>query len=259
MTPISKRFEIVPLTKSGKNGQLYFRRDETIKQLTELQTSPDGVIEKRILVEREDQPDSLKSETLVFLLRTFEPIDPALAEDIFVMIALRARNIVLPFRSRFNDPADFEDFVGDLNVELMKRLRRVDSNIADYAQVSFGPWVIYLANNLWRKFESANKVVDESDSTDADPDDTENWAPRIQLASSDIGPEIRILIDEALGQMSGKKKDAWLLKVKYGWKISSKDEKEPTIAAYFNVSERTIRNWLDDVEETLRIWRGEGR
>lgn len=255
MTANIRRFEIEPLTKKNSDGETHFRRDITLEQLKALQTAPDGVIERRIGVEQEDEPESLKSEALVFLFRTYKTVDPVLAENIFVTLSLRVRRIAHGFRKTLNDIYDFDDFCADLNIQVLTRIGDVDSEDADFAQASFGQWVKGLALNLTAAQRRGRKKAGISVEIDRPVEEEGDRSPSVFLVDKSISPENMFLLKEALATLSDKHRDAWLLKNLHGWKTGSNDKNEPTIASYFGVSDRTIRNWIDEADKVFLRWR----
>lgn len=257
MAPNNKRFSIDPLSRYTKEGVLYFRRELTIRQLEELQTAPDGVIERRVLVEQEEMPDSLKSETLAFLYRLYREADTELSGHIFVTLTLRIEPILQQFREDFLISADFDDFIWDVNIEVLERLGDLGTNVADYAQVSFGQWVMYLAKNIKKKYDNSRRMERYAEIVDT-PSDSDDGNDRTKYHDPvDTAPrhDLKLLADEAIKLLKEPKRTAWYMKNVCGMKIHSKDDSEETISKRFGVSEKTIRNWLDSAEETLKEWK----
>lgn len=257
MTPVHFAFEITPLTHKGRDRRAYVRREEVSRQLEELSISPEEVLLKRIKIEQEEDKESIKSESLVFLYRQY--MTTALADDIFITLSLRIRRLVNQFRGRFvNSEVDFEDFLQSMNFSVLEKIAD-ESDAGDYAQVSFGPFVLGLAQNLLRKQYRENKLIKATDSLDESIDGTDEAPKRINLVSSDLSAENRLLIYEAINSVSEPYRTAWLLYHLDGYQIESKDADETTIAKLLGVTGRTVRNRLTEAQKQIEVWKGGSR
>lgn len=254
MTPVHFGFEITPLTHTTRDGKVYIRREEVTRQLEELSISAEEVLARRIRVEQEEDRDSVKSEALVFLYRHFMGTD--VARVIYDVLALRIRRMVLQFRGRFVQPdVDFEDFLQSMHIAVIEKI--VDpSDAGDYAQVSFGDFVVSHAGNFLKKLERQNKLVKKTDSIEDTVDGTEDAPPRINLSSNALSPEMRLLIEEAINSISETNRKAWVLYHVHGYQIESKDPAETTVATLLGVTGRTVRNRLKESQKQLEVWKG---
>lgn len=254
MTPVHVAFEITPLTHTTRDGNVYERRKEVILQLEELSISTEEVLARRIRVEREDEQDSIKSEALVFLYRTYLGTD--LSNTIYDVLALRIRMMVLQFRGRFAQPeVDFEDFLQSMHFAVLEKITD-PSDAGDYAQVSFGDFVVSLAGNFLKKAETQNKRKKITDSIEETIDGSEDAPSRITIVAKGVSPDKRLLLEEAINSMSEINQKAWLLYHVEGYQIESKNPAETTIATLLGVTGRTVRNRLNEAQKQLENWKG---
>lgn len=254
MTPVHFAFEITPLTHKRRDQRVYFRREEVTLQLEELSKTPEEVLARRIRIEQEDENESIKSESLVFLYRHYMYTE--LAGDIFTTLSLRIRRLVFQFRVRFAQPeVDFDDFLQSMNEEVLGKISD-PSDAGDYAQVSFGPFVLGIAGNVLRKLERENKIKRVTDSLEESFDGTDEAPPKINPVASDLSADKRLLIAEAINSMEEPHRTAWLLHHKEGYQIESNDPGETTVATLIGVTGRTVRNRLKEAERQLQAWKG---
>jgi DNA-directed RNA polymerase specialized sigma24 family protein len=277
MIPIFIDSGIPPLTKEGKNGKVYFRRELVSRQIESLREMPESELLSRVIVRQEEESGSLKSETLVFLIRAlrrnfpgaiFEHLDNAIAET----LAERIARIVGPLKPHFEEDPNKEDSFGDFRMGVVAtfflKVCKTDADDADYAEVSFGQFIVGLARNELKKYFNEKKRLALHDVFE-EPDDLERAVLSRALYSRDIERHLwssdtvapAALLDradilkKALNVLPEPSRTAWLLRHAESWEIESQDESAPTLAKYFKVSGRTIRNWLSNAENQLTSWR----
>lgn len=252
MTPVQFSFEITPLTHSGRNQRVYVRREEVTRQLEELSTSPEEILARRIKVEQEEQPESIKSEALVFLYRKY--LGTRLAEDIYITLSLRIERILRKVRWNYSlSDSDFEDFLQEINFQLLEKISS-DTDEGDYAQVSFGEFVKALSQNQLRKIFAQSKRDKTTDSIDEKFDDDEAAPARINLQDMNLSSETKILIAEAINSIAEPYRTVWVMYHQMGYQIESKDKNEKTISSHYDRTGRTIRNWLAEADGSLEKW-----
>lgn len=250
MTPVPVAFEITPLTHKGKDQKVYQRRKEVTDQLEGLRESSEESLVARIKIEREDSPGSIKSESLVFLykIHSQSEIGAAIWDTLF----LRIRSLIGKLGRNYSIPQwEYEDYVQEVNFRVIEKISS-DSDEGDYAQVSFGPFVLGLASNYLRKFSKNRDKSQITDSIDEPYEDSESGPSRIVLGSDERSPEDRLLMSEAIRSLDGTLRETWLLYHEMGFQIESKDPAEKTIANHFRVTGRTVRNRLREADERLR-------
>lgn len=253
MTPVHVAFEITPLTRSGKDQEVYVRREEVTRQLEELSRSTEEVIARRIKVEQEEEPESIKSEALVFLYRLYLGMD--LAEDIFKTLTLRVERMLRKVKWTYSMPEqDFEDFLQDVHFQLLDKIS-AENNKGDFAQASFGDYVKALSQNELKKYVVRSKRKKVTDSIDETYDGEDNSPVRITVEEMNLSPDERLLLTEAINSMEEPNRTVWLMFHQMGFQIESKDPNERTISKHYNRTGRTIRNWLADAEKSLKKWK----
>jgi len=283
MIPLFIDSTIPPLTRAGKNGEVYFRRPEVLEQIESLRDMTEEELFRRVAVRQEEEDHSLKSETLVFLIRCLRRNFPgALFNHLDNIIATtlneRIARIIGPLKTHFKEDHNREDSYSDFRLSVVStfycKACEENSNAADYAEVSFGQFIIGLARNELKKYfnlrtrmalfqvletqeemESALRsrglfsrdihhiYLDVLDDVIEGAEITENFTERAALLRS------------ALNVLPEPSRTAWFLRYGESWEIESKDESVPTLARFFKVSGRTIRNWLSNAEEILNTWR----
>lgn len=269
MIPILIDLTRHPLRRAAKNGKVYVRRDFVTAQIESLREIEESDLLRRISIRQEEEADSLKSETLVFLLRairntfgelSFSHIENEISQTLFERIA----RIVGPFRRDFdrdpNKEERYEDFRLSVVAKFFEKACNALTDEADYAEVSFGQFVVGLARNERKKYlgeSKRNALHDEYEEVD-----TLQSRAR-PLFSIDINPFI-LQIDEeplesraeflkhALEILPEPSRTAWVLRHAEDWQIDGPGTEGPTLSAYFGVSGRTIRNWLSSADKKLK-------
>jgi DNA-directed RNA polymerase specialized sigma24 family protein len=252
------------LTRVGKTGKVYVRREFVSKQIESLKGMDDKELLRRVKVRQEEEQDSLKSETLIYIFRSLrsrpeEPIFPIVENEISTTLFERIARIVSPFRLHFlEDPNLADNFVEfRLNVvlKLYEKICVPGTNDADFAEVSFGQFIVGLARNEIKKYFRDKKLFSKF----LNIEDTINkmvlFSKDVQITDS-ILSEVPIqdraaLLRDALTTLPEPKRTAWVLRYAEDWPIEDKDPHVPTLSKYFKVSGRTIRNWLSDAESEL--------
>jgi len=269
MPPLSEIFEIRELTRSKRAGDLYFRRDNVKDEIVSLQNMSSGEILKRVYIEQEEEENSLKSETIVFIYRRWlENRDHSELHGFEIATSTtllkRIERILRPERSYFRNGSakeDYQDFVQNVIVSFLGKFTKED--YADYGEVSFGQFIKGIAKNHLRKYLDGvaleNKRIYEFEN-------------KFMLLSRDrsIGITRHLMVDmkdsvpsdqitPTLDQLASKinhvpdpMKTAWVLKNLADWKVESEDPDEVTIARYYKKSGRTIRDWISDAEQILK-------
>ncbi len=272
MIPIFIESNAIPgLTRLGANGQAYQRRPIVEDQIRSLNEMNIGELRRRISVRQEEDTDSLKSETLIFIYRTLIKKGEALllaeiGDDLATTISERIARILGPDRRKYfsedpNKDERFKDYLGDVVMNLLEKISLPETDAGDYAEVSFGQFIKGLASNARKKYFNENKKFALGDSLD----DLNSPVRRNSSLYSMDQPLGELLyetvhdradfIKEALTIIPEPRRTAWVLRVSEGWQIESPDPSVTTIAKYFNVTGRTVRNWLAESAEEMAQWR----
>lgn len=246
----SKNYQVKPLTKIfQKTGKVYFRRDEVKAQILEtLNFSDDDLTEKF---------NSFKSETLVFLLRDRFQNSFDVSGKIWEILSERILKIAKGQRSKFNSEADFEDFFSEIQCEMFERIGNFERNVADYAQVSFGEFVKGIILNKLR--QKTNLWIREKDMIWLDAETENQEKPAFELIAKMTDAEKKLILRQAFGKVPREKLEVCILYYLEGLQIYSQDSHKTTIAKIYGKSEKTIRNWIAEVERILSEYRGELR
>ena len=248
-----------PLTKRRKdNGELYRRRDEVERQIGRVGRLSNAEIFGLLQTTDRAGADYLFDETIVYLLRYRHAVgDIAAANELYNVLNQRILRLLGKFRGNFAEPADLEDFVQKVQTSIVEKLFKLDSDIADYAQVNFGDFVVMEARGVWRGRLAA--VIKENQHIAAQREGDEDGAdPISEISSGEASVLERMVAKEAIKSLPEHLKVVAILLAE-GWKIESRDAAEPTISRYMNVSSRTIRNWVNEAREMLGEYRGELR
>jgi DNA-directed RNA polymerase specialized sigma24 family protein len=277
MIPIFIDANIPSLTRAGKNGKVYFRRKLVSAQIESLRKMDENELLRRVLVRQEEEEGSLKSETLVFLIRClrrkfaselFQELDNATATTLMERIA----RILGPLRTHFkedpNHEDSYKDFLYSVADTFFCKACKTCTDEADYAEVSFGPYIKGLAKNELKKyFNEKKRRAMQYFFEDADELDraimghalrSVDSSYHFQIADFEIPENLSEragLLKSALNVLPEPTRTAWFLRYAESWEIESRDPSVPSIAKHFKVSGRTISNWLSSAEEKLISWR----
>lgn len=245
MTAQKLQFQIRNLTGTTTAGKTFQRRAEVLCQLEELSEINFTVLQKRILISDEKAENSLKSETMVFLFR--ELFQKQGFDEIYETLSGRILQIIGRYRSKVKD---FKEFSQNVQLEFLKKVLDFESDKGDYAQVSFGEFIVGLALNEFRNYITKDNREYVTDSIDEDFGE-EDKTPKFNFESRNISPEDQTFVNQALKKLPANLREAFILYHFYNYKIRSKKEIEPTLTEHFQKSDKTIRNWLNEAEEIL--------
>ncbi len=252
---ITNSTEIKKLTKRIKEtGKLYSRRPEVESQLATAILLKNNEIFELLTNKTKDSENYLFDETIVYLLREAHLRgDNSTVETLYLELNRRILKLLKKFYSRFSEQSDFADFVQTVEMEIIKKIFNITSDSADYTQVNFGDFVITAAYVTWRRI--LGKVKKETELFNTMRNDDEENDKEMQFESNDTSPEEKLILREGISKLPPNIREVAAL-ILDGWQIESKDENEPTISKYCNVSSRTIRNWLKEARQILAGYEG---
>lgn len=239
------QFQIKNLSGTTTAGETFQRRVEVLCQLEEIAEFDFNDLKRRILISDENAEDSLKSETLVFLFRELFQKDGF--DEIYETLSDRILQIIGKYRVKVKD---FREFSQNVQLEFLKKVLDFESDKGDYAQVSFGEFIVGIALNEFRKYRTKDDRKNITDSIDEDAGE-EDKSPKFEFKSRNISPEDQTFVNQALRKLPANLRDAFILYHFYNYKIKSKRKDEPTLTEYFQKSDKTIRNWLNEAEKIL--------
>ena len=235
-----------PLTRRG-----YKRRPVVEGRITEALTfERDSFLEN---VRRRDEKalNYFPPEGLVFFIRRAARTgDKRLVNTLFQELCTRC----LP-----NLHGRIRGFSGETRQEIIQEIfARIAAVLlepcdkADFAEVSFWIYLKTLTIDVCRERDGEVKRPERSlDENLVDTDGEKNGAMLTHIADDALSPEQEMILKEGLEQLPLKLRNVFIMAHKLEMKIESKDPNEMTISRHFNVSEKTVRNWLKEVETLL--------
>jgi RNA polymerase sigma factor (sigma-70 family) len=260
MTALNANSTIKSLTKcKQETGELYARRPEVELQIEKILSLADEQILALLENKQKGAADYLFDETIVYLLREARNSNNnSLLETLYLELNRRMWRLMKRFYKNFTNHADFEDFGQAVEMAVIKKIFDITLDSADYAQVNLGDFVVTQAKVLWRgklaRIQQENELFQAERADEEADEQSEN-----RLALKDISTEKLLIIKEAIAKLPQNIREVAVLHYLDGWQIESKDEGIPTISKQFNVSSRTIRNWLAEARQILAGYEGEGR
>jgi RNA polymerase sigma factor (sigma-70 family) len=244
ISDISEKNSIKPLTRICKETrQTYSRRNDVIAEIEEILNLSEDNLTKKLV--------SLKSETLVFLLREKFQNDRRISQAIWVILSKRLSKIIKRQRPKFKSETDFEDFFSEIQVEIFERIADFESDRADFAQVSFSEFATGIMLNKKRQKENLWKQESRKIEIDAESESDK----KLSLIAELTDAEKILLLREALDKLPPEIMEVCVLYYLEGWAIHSKNPRQVTIAGAYGKSEKTIRNWLRQAEKNLADYR----
>lgn len=250
--------EVKKLTKRKKTGELYTRRPDVELQIGKVLKFQDSQVFELLHNKHRESDNYLLDETIVYLLRENESSGDIFRETLYLELNRRIWKLLNKFRTRFPVTADFEDFRQQVELAILKKIFDLNSDLADYAQVNFGDYVVKMAKVIWRG--ELVKIERDKDMFYSFSDEEEDSTKDIEniLRSNDARTDFTLTLKEGLAKLPPETMLVAELLLD-GWQIESKHDFEPTISKKLNVSSRTIRNWLKEAKNILADYHAEVR
>ncbi len=236
-----------PLTKRTKDKQeLYVRRPEVELQVKHACSMRSGELFAEFQVKNRDAADFLFDETIVYLLReAFARDDGPEIEALYLALNVRMARYLKKFARIGNN---FEDLVQSVGMTLIRKLRAPGSDAADYAEVNFAAFILSEAKTvLSGLFKDINR---EQANVILDAEEDNGYAAIERIDSGEMTPEGLLVLRSELRRLPRQTQQIVVL-ISEGWKIESKDPREPTIERALGVTSRTIRNRMKEARELL--------
>lgn len=252
MTGETNSKNIKPLTKRKvETGEIYTRRTDAELQIGKVITLELPQILDLLKNKQRESEGYLLDETIVYLLRD-QGLDSNFQESLYAELNRRLWKLLKKFYTRFNNPADFEDFGQKVGFAILKKIFDLSTDAADYAQVNFGDFAISEAKVTWRgelvKIKREQELFYQPRA--ADEDDSEFNEIDSNLAGNEAPTDYLLMLREGLAKLPPNTMLVAELMLD-GWQIESKDSSEVTISRKLGVSSRTIRNWLTEARIIL--------
>lgn len=207
----------------------------------------------------------LKEECLVYLVRAAYLRGDADGFNTATELLLRrfVRWAGSGFRNLGVAPDDIEDQASELGRVAITEITSTDGR-GDFYQVRF--WValkrdlLNVHDHYERQIGRERHYVSltEPAGGDAETDDGGAVFEEIIGSGEDVGSDVerRLLIAEALAAIHDPRhRQAFVLHHLDDWQIEAKDATDPSISRLFDVTPRTVQNWLRTAESDLAAWR----
>ena len=241
---------VKPLTRNG-----YKRLAKVEQQIAGSKMLDGPAIMERARQRDEDAPDFLAPEALVYFIRDAIENEDERVRDGLIRELLKRCNPY--FRGRFRGVSreDREDLQSHVQLMIVEDLFAADDR-SDFMQVRF--WS-YLQRRCIDACRVTFRHAEDTESLDtgfSGEAGSEGQTRLDQEVDRQLSPEELAMVSEGLEQLPRDLRHVFLLRHYVGMKIgpdSLADDEgaEPTIAAQFGRSGRTIRNWLNEARRLL--------
>ncbi len=238
------------LEKTKEPGESYTPRPEVERQIEKVLTLQAKQLFELLKNRQREADGYLLDETIVYLLRARRE-DNFFRDNLYAELNRRIWKLLRNFYKKFDNAADFEDFGQTVEMTVIKNIFNIESGTGRYAQIYFGDFVVKTATYGWYgKLRQDKKVKEMFEIERADEDETAETDEN-RFVSAEISTEEKMILQARLAELPENARNAAILHFLDGWQIESKNERQPTISKLFNVSSRTIRNWLNQAREIL--------
>ncbi|MGI8552457.1 MAG: hypothetical protein ACR2PL_16965 [Dehalococcoidia bacterium] len=244
-----------PLTHRGANGELYYRRPEVERQIETVVSLPVPAVLERTRISNKDDPEYLKDECLVYLIREHRRAgESTLVSDLCEQLLRRCYGIVYSCVGKLR--AEFaEEAHAEVVEQLFRKILNTDSDRGDYYEVSFGDGLKRLALTAFGKYSHKQNATDQN----VDWDQFPGHDPGLDDAEAPVASALRAADRsaalEALRTLGEPYRTAFYLRYYRGWPTEAADPGKPSLSRYFNKTPKTIFNWFTHAEKKLVIWR----
>lgn len=250
--------ELKPLTRRNLQGEVYERLPSVEVQIrTAIALDPESLIELASVREI-DSPDYLQEETLVYLIREHHRENRRSLVDSLTEILVRrcSKHIGNLVRGSI-EPRYVDDCFRHIIKEVFERILELECDRGDFAQVRF--WV-FLERQIVEGIKNyLREETRDAITTSLETDRDENPEASVPIELADLrglSAEERAMYREGLRVLKEPLRTAFILRYFEEWQIYSDDTSEPTISRHFNVTPKTIYNWLKKAQQELLNWRG---
>lgn len=245
--------EIPPLTRNG-----YTRTPRTERDIQKLWHAGHRRLADAFSSPDDDLPDRYSTEALIFFIRraVFSG-ERVVAEDLFECLMKRCRPaFAKAFRA--NDEAEREDLQSEVLADIIRLLLAEDDS-GDFLQSRFWLYLrrrIVTARRDWLRARARMLL-----SADLAVEDEEGTAIDQELASSELTPEDRAILSDALARLPQPLRELVILRFYEGWRVGdeSSDTKsgaEPTLSEFYKITPRAVRKRLAKAQELLKSKEG---
>ena len=257
-----------PLTRSTKAGTPYVRPSEVESQLNELLNEPAAEQLARAKCTEKGSPRFLKDECLVYLIReAWLADDSELYSELSQQLIRRCTpGIQRTLRLLGVGGDDLHDVYGDVITAMITAILD-DEGAGEFYQVKFGRAIRFLAIKIHARYErehdrlvTENRLPTTRGEENTDEEDGSLEA-RVRQPGDVADDAVRSLeIREALAAIRDPRhRQAFVLHHWDDWPIETQEPIMPSVSGHFNVTPRTVNNWLRAAERDLAEWRAATR
>ena len=260
-----KRVLIKPLTRSTKAGRPYARPPEIESELEALMgASVDEQVGRASVVDKAS-PKFVRDECLVYLVREAGlSADSARYSELTAHLLRRCiRSIWRNLRALGVAADDLEDLYGDVVTAMMSAV--LDARGAgEFYQIRFRRALRLQILKVHEGYTLRQERAQKQDSIHApltggeDGEDEGTALEDLIGGPADLADDVerRLVIREALAAIRDQRhRRAFVLHHYDDWPIETKDPLDPSISRHFDVTPRTVNNWLRSAERDLAEWR----
>lgn len=260
---------LIPLSGRNADGVAYQRAAEVEHQIRAVARLRPDQLRARASITESSDPDFLKEEALVYLIRRFLREQPRLASDLSEALIRRCGRILDAHLRKLGPEAAAEGYRDGIE-RLFRPILDLKGSGADFLEVRF--WVameriaIRVFHEQLKRVQAQQRTVPITSLPGYDQDDAEDVRRARRrtgdLEGVDLPEDPPALQDSVIRDAVSRIRDpnhrsAFLLRHYYGWPIEDQDPTVRTISRHFDKDPRTIRNWLKAAEKDLNEWRGE--
>jgi hypothetical protein len=234
------------------------RRPEVEEQIKEALHLSENELVERLALRDFRAKGFVKPEVIVYLIRySLKKGEDALVNHLSTALIGRLTRIIAGKVAVLSGHLQ-DECQSDIIVSVFQEIVDLSSNKADFAQVSFGPWLNKRMFDSIRKYWKKHIQYQVTDSLTNDDDTGTNGAAvdDYDFRPNDLNPiQYKLFIKEALGLLNDNEQMAFILRHLWEWEIENVDPRIPTISRRLGVSPRTVRNWLNNADEKMQAWR----
>jgi DNA-directed RNA polymerase specialized sigma24 family protein len=274
MAQRDRRMLLQPLTHVTRSGQRYHRDAGVEAQIVSALALPPPKLVARARIRDKDSPEYLKEECLVYLIRAYQQEEDLELVNALADALLRrcARWVVGRFRAFGLERDDALMAYQELVDDMIEAIIDLDSDRGDFFQVRFWRGLRSRLLNVHDRWVRSLKREQLHDSLsvpvgavrgdeDASTESSESGVNLEERVGSGediaLDAEQRIVIQEALLTIRDPRhREAFVLRHFEGWPLEADDPRDPCLSRHFDVSVKTIFNWLKTAEADLKVWRG---
>ena len=242
----ARAFSVPPLTCSGGDGKLYYRRADIEKKILEMvHRRPSEWVEAA---------DILPAEVLVYLIRAIASSDADVAGSLIFKLTERTQQVASRWARGFSK-VEAEEIIHTINRKIVELVLAAEpSNQSEILEVAFSEAVKRRTLKEVSKVQSRPSSSRKSVDADNPPDQPDEAVGRLEgFLQMEDAARLPELLRKAEGAVRDPRHyEVLVLRFGYDWPIESNDPEQPTLATKYGVSPRQIRNWIKQGLETIR-------